>query len=263
MRWEDLTIANFENAVSGAAGVCVVPIGVIEPHGPHLPLSTDALVAHRLACAAAEIEPVLVFPFYPWGENTTTRLWPGSIRLKPRLVLDLLENVCAEISRNGCKKIIIFNGHGGNTALLTLFVQTQLGAEIDYVPYLVDNGSLDIDDFHAKTFDTERHGHACECEMSTMLYLSPGTTHPEWVPEEPGDPNPRIDHLAGRILTPVWWYGRYPDHYSGDARPATAEKGRLFFEYRAKKLAEIVRTIKEDQAAPQIYREYQERIYRH
>jgi len=260
MRWESLTIADFEEAVAQSGGVCILPIGVIEPHGPHLPLSTDALVAHRLACAAAEIEPALVFPFYPWGDNAESMRWPGCIRVESRIVLDLLANVCAEIARNGCRKIILWNGHGGsNATLVKLFVQSRLGEDVDYVPYLVVD--LGLDELHAATFRT-RCGHACECEMSTMLYLAPDITHPEWIPEEPAEPNPRMDHLVGRVLTPVWFYGRYPRHYCGDARAATAEKGRLFFEARTEKLAEIIRLVKEDETAPGLFREYFDRIYR-
>jgi len=262
MRWEDLTIANFEEAVAQAGGVCILPIGVIEAHGPHLPLSTDALIAHRLACAAAEIEPALVFPFYPWGVNVETKAWPGGIVLKRQVIFDLLENVCAEISRNGCKKIILLSGHGGNRFFLPLFVQTQLDRGIDYTPYVIGGDLLGRDEFHRELFDTKRHGHACECEASLMLYLAPEATHPEWIPEEPGEPDPRADHLVGRLYTPADWYARYPRHYAGDARPASAEKGRLWFEHRVRQLAKIIKTVKEDEVAPKVYREYNERIYR-
>ena len=92
MRWEELTIADFEEAVERCESVCVLPIGVIEAHGPHLPLGTDAIIAHRLACAAAETEPAIVFPFYPWGLNVEAKVWPGGVVLRTELLLDLLAN---------------------------------------------------------------------------------------------------------------------------------------------------------------------------
>ena len=184
---------------------------------------------------------------------------PGCVRVKSPIVLDLLGNVCAEISRNGCKKIILLNRHGGsNGTLIRFFVQSRLGQEINYVPYLVVD--LGLREFHAAMFKT-RCGHACECETSVMLHLAPESTHPEWIPEQPGDPDPRIDHLAGRVLTPVWHYGPYPTHYCGDARLATEEKGELFFKARAKSMVEIIRLVKEDEAAPRLFREYNDRIY--
>jgi creatinine amidohydrolase len=262
MQWQNLTIASFEVAVTQADGVCIVPLGVIEAHGPHLPLSTDMLVVHRLACAAAEIEPALVFPSYPWGINVESGKWPGSIILQADLVSDLLDGVCEEISRNGCKKIILLSGHGGNTFWLHAFVQMQLDQRIDYTPYLAEIGQLDSEEYHARLFETERHGHACECETSLMLYLAPESTHPEWIPEEPGEPVSRMDQLRGRLFTPVNWCARYPRHYCGDARPANAQKGRLFFEHRAEGLAELIRVVKRDTVAPEAYVEYQQQKYR-
>ena len=262
MRWEDLTIAEFEQAVERAARTCVLPVGVIEAHGPHLPLSADALASHSLACAAADLEPTLIFPLYPWGVNVETKAWPGGIVLPRRLIFDLLENVCAEISRNGCKKIILFSGHGGNRFFLPLYVQMQLDQGIDYTPYYIEPGALHDPEVHRRLFETERHGHACECETSLMLYLAPHATHADWIPDRPGEALDRADHLVGRAYTPADWYARYRDHYAGDARPASAEKGRIWFEHRAERLAQIVKTIKEDEAAPSIYREYDDRIYR-
>lgn len=261
MRWEELTIANFEEAVEHSGGVCVLPIGAIEAHGPHLPLGTDATIAHRLACAAAETEPALVFPCFPWGLNLDAKAWPGNIVLGSQIILDLLNDVCCEISRNGCKKIIVFSGHGGNRFLLSLFVQSQLDQGRDYIPYLVTGDGLGRDEFFYEVFGDGMSGHAGECETSLMMYLAPEHTHPEWIPEQPGERNPRMDHLLEQIYTPVDWYGRYPGHYKHDARGASAEKGRAWFLHRAEKLAQIVRTVKEDSTAPTVYREYSERIY--
>ena len=262
MHWEDLTIANFEEAVARAGGVCILPMGVIEAHGPHNPLSTDLLRAYRVASAASELEPAIVFPAYPWGVNVETKAWPGGIVIKRRILFDLLENVCAEISRNGCKKILLFNGHGGNGRFLRFFVQTRLEQEVDYVPYLIDGGAMGRDEFYDEVFETAGDHHGCEGETSLMMYLAPEATHPEWIPEEPGEPLHRADHLLGRFLTPADWYARYPDHYAGDARPASAEKGKIWFEHRVSFLVVVIRRIKEDETAYAVYREYVGRTYR-
>ena len=52
MRWENLTGLGFETGVAQAQGVCIIPIGVLEYHGPHLPLGTDMLYSYAVACAA-------------------------------------------------------------------------------------------------------------------------------------------------------------------------------------------------------------------
>ena len=262
MRWEDLTTSSFEEAVELCGGVCVLPIGVLEAHGPHLPVGTDATIAHRLACTAAEMEPALVFPSYPWGLNVEAKAWPGSIVLGSQLVLDLLTDVCTEISRNGCKKIILFSGHGGNRFLLSFFVQSQLDQGVDYIPYLVIGDGLGRDDFFYTLFADGASGHAGECETSLMMYLAPQCTHPEWIPERPAIRSQRLDHLTEDLYTPIDWYGRYADHYKGDARSASAEKGKAWFAHRAARLALIISAVKDDRAAPEVYREYVERTYR-
>src|SRR5690606_32922131 len=126
MRWEEQTGKTFVEAVERAQGVCILPIGVVEYHGPPLPLGTDMLHSHAVACAAAEQEPALVYPAYHFGLNTETKHFPGGIVLRDRLLFDLLENICDEISRNGLKKIILLSGHGGNRYFLPLFQQLLL-----------------------------------------------------------------------------------------------------------------------------------------
>ena len=88
-----------------AGGVCILPFGVLEKHGDHLPLGTDALTAHAIAVRAAEQEPALVFPLFYFGMNTHAKCEPGAIAIRFDLLLQLLESVCDEISRNGFDKI--------------------------------------------------------------------------------------------------------------------------------------------------------------
>ena len=88
MRWENLTVPNFGAAVEKCEGVGIVPIGVIEAHGTHLPLGTDVFESHWTACQAAEHEPALVFPAYHYGINHESAHLPGAIAS----LLDLLVN---------------------------------------------------------------------------------------------------------------------------------------------------------------------------
>ena len=260
MRWEELSGASFEAAVQSAGGVCILPIGVIEYHGPHLPLGTDTYHCHALACAAAEREAAIVFPFYPYGVNSETMHYPGGIRLRDRLLFDLLENVCEEISRNGLKKIVLLSGHGGNRFWLPLFVQLTLDKDCDYTPYYVQG--LPVDDEAKAMLETELHGQACECETSIEIYLHEHLVHMDaldtsrWWRDQK-----RLEHLPG-VYTPADWSARFPEHCAGDPRPANAEKGKALFESEAIALARLIGAIKRDTAAPAVYREFRSRIYR-
>ncbi len=261
MRWEHLTGGTFEDAVKQAQGVCIVPVGVIEYHGPHLPLGTDMMQCHDLACAAAEREAAIVYPAYHLGVNTETKHFPGGIVLKDRLLFEILENVCAEISRNGLKKIVLLSGHGGNRFFLPLFVQLALDKERDYTPYYVEGYGADPE-FFRSLMETELHGHACECETSVALYSHPELVRMDLLDRERWWPaQGRLAHLQG-LYTPADWSGNFPEHCAGDPRPATAEKGKALFEWRTMALARLLGVIKKDTAGPAVYAEFGSRIYR-
>ena len=77
-----------------------------------------------------------MFPEYYFGQIFEARHEPGTIAYSPHLQMELLQETTDEMARNGCKKILIVNGHGGNEHLLPCFAQTQLAAPHDYVVYV-------------------------------------------------------------------------------------------------------------------------------
>ena len=135
MNWEEATSPDFASARESCGGVCLLPMGVLEKHGTHLPLGTDGLSAHELCVRAATRESAMVFPEYYFGSIAEARQHPGTVALPFALILDLLEAVCDEISRNGFKKIILVNAHGGNTSLLDALSLTMLKKQKDYMVY--------------------------------------------------------------------------------------------------------------------------------
>ena len=103
-KMEDLTSPKFAKAVDLAGGVCVIPLGVIEKHGPHLPLGTDMYESREIAFAAAKTEYAVVFPPYFAGQINEARHQPGTIAYSSELLWKMLEESCRELSRNGLKK---------------------------------------------------------------------------------------------------------------------------------------------------------------
>ena len=137
MQWENLTSPDFGEAVR-QTGVCIIPLGVLERHSDHLPLGTDFLNSHKLASLAAEKEPAVVFPPFYFGQIYEARCYPGTFTLKPILLVEVLQAVMDEIGRNGFKKIILLNGHGGNIHLLHFLAQCSLWEEKPYSVYLFE-----------------------------------------------------------------------------------------------------------------------------
>ena len=92
----------------------------------------------------------------------------GTIAYSTRLQLEMLKETVAEMARNGCQKIVIVNGHGGNTALIQYFAQTQLESLKDYVVYsLAALGSPGASAAAASRPGVD--GHAGEGEVSNLM----------------------------------------------------------------------------------------------
>ena len=257
MQWENLTSLDFEKAITACEGVGIVPIGVLEPHGPHLPLGTDMFECHAVACRAAEEEPAIVFPAYPYGINHESAHLPGSVVFRRELVFALLQNVCDEMARHGLTKIILFSGHGGNRFFVPLFVQTLVEQDRPYTVYDVQTpymeGAEDL-------LETEETGHACEAETSTGLYLHPDLVKMGQVPPAPFT-NLRRNRPLQEVATysPIDWHAMYPAMYVGEPGKATAEKGRVLVAHRVAGLVAAIRRVKADTVTPALQREFLQR----
>lgn len=257
MNWEELTSPEFADAVALCDGLCLLPMGVVEKHGDHLPLGQDTLYIHDICALAAEREIAMVFPHYYFGQIHEARHVPGTIALEGELLLRLLEAVCAEIGRNGFTKILLVNGHGGNTHMIRYFLQLTLQRTLPYTVYGVGiprPGRRSRDLLEA-TVD----GHAGESETSAMLHL-----HPELVKADAyGDYGQRLGrahHLReADIETGIWWYADQPGHLRAEKVPFTAKKGEAIVEDHLETLVGQIRAVKNDEAAPELFRDFYER----
>jgi creatinine amidohydrolase len=255
MQWEQLTATDFANAVK-ETGVCILPLGVLEKHSEHLPLGTDFLVGHRLACLAAEREPAVVFPPFYFGQIYEARCFPGAFTIPPALLLEVLQSVLDEIGRNGFKKIILLNAHGGNTHLLRFLAQAQLWEQKPYTLYMPTRGlSPEAESQWEAMRDTDFGGHACEEETSDVLGTYPALVKMDRVPVKPARPLGRLGTLPP-TYTGTWWYADYPDHYAGDARQATVDKGKFLINAKAEYLAHYIAAVKADQVVPGLAEEF-------
>ena len=253
MRWEELTYKDFPQAVEDCGSVAILPVGVIEPHGAHLPLGTDMMAAHWTACQAAEREPAIVFPPYPWGINHEGAHLPGAIVIKRDLLFSLLEAVCDEMGRNGIRKILITSGHGGNRYLLPLFTQTLVEKKTDYVVYYCDIPSTPEAN---EVLETTEGGHACEGETSRMLQLRPDLVKMDQIPEPFTSRARNAELRKVGVYSPVDWYSMYPNMYAGDATKASAAKGEVLSGVRVDSLVKAIAAVKADTITQELLDEF-------
>jgi creatinine amidohydrolase len=253
--WEELTAAEFRSAIEQANGTCLLPFGILEKHGPHLPIGTDLLKVRYVVLQAAEQEYAVVFPEYYFGQIFEAQHEPGTVAYSSHLQLELLQETADEMARNGCKKVIIVNGHGGNENLLPFFAQTQLEKPHDYVVYVM--GLVDAPP-GGPAKKTSVDMHAGESETSKMLVATPNLVHMDRANQEPGADQARLK-LPDTLYTGIWWYARFPDHYSGDGAAATHERGEFEMKAWQDAIVTAIRAVKADQESLKLQNEFFEK----
>ncbi|HLQ72031.1 MAG TPA: creatininase family protein [Bacillota bacterium] len=156
-----------------SAKVVIIPIGAQEQHGHHLAEGCDSYRAEHFCHLLAEkcFPDVMVAPTINYGVSPHHMNFPGTITLRPGTLQALLEDVVFSMSEHGIKKFLFVNGHGGNTATITVAAE-QLAREYDVEiahTKFIDAAKQTIQ----KEIDSQYFGHACEREISECLYMVP------------------------------------------------------------------------------------------
>jgi creatinine amidohydrolase len=259
MLWEELTGDEFSDAVTRAQGVCLLPLSCIERHAHHLPLGTDMYIGRAMCRRAMQLEEALVFPDLIYTQILEAQHCGGTIAIDPELIIQLVNNVIREIARNGCKKIIMVNAHGGNNALMSYLTQMQMRAATDTVLYAWNPTLLPEDQAAIQAiWDSTVDGHAGEKETSAIMAIRPDLVRTEELKSDgEGMPMGRLQPLRAAGLTPgIWWYADHPTHYKGDGSPATAAKGERYLDAVARSLAHAIRLVKADTVTQTLQAEF-------
>ena len=256
VQWESLSSDDFVKAIAQAQGTCLLPFGILEKHGQQLPLGTDLINVRYTAINAAHKEFVIVFPDYYFGQIFEARHEPGTIAYGASLQLELLQATTDEMARNGCKKVIIVNGHGGNEHLLPFFAQTQLATPHDYVVYIF--GLPDLDRPGRPSLKSTHDMHAGEDETSHTMVSAPETVHLDRANAESGADQHRLN-LPESLYTAIWWYARFPNHYAGDASNVNKQLGEFDMETWTDELVTAIKAVKADTESLRLQSEFFEK----
>ena len=255
VKWEELTAGDFVRAMQKAQGTCLLPFGIVEKHGPQLPLGTDLINVRYAALHGAGQEYAVVYPEYYFGQIFEARHEPGTIAYSANLQLELLQETTDEMARNGCKKIVIVNGHGGNNHLLPFFAQSQMASPRDYVVYVYQHASWPPGRPPMKsTVDA----HAGESETAHVMVSRPDLVHMDRAATESGADQNRQDLPKG-VYTGIWWYAKFPEHYAGDATGANQALGEFDMKAWADDIANVIRAVKADQVSLRLQNEFFEK----
>ncbi|MFL5742451.1 MAG: creatininase family protein [Flavisolibacter sp.] len=261
-RWDELTAGDWPKALERSSHTCILPIGILEKHGPHAPIGSDLIHVREWAARATKREYAVVFPDYFYGQINEARHQYGTFSLPSHLVMELLDSTCEEIGRNGFNKIVIINGHGGNPNLIRYFVQTQLERKRNYVLYFFEpsqDSAFAAQIRRTRKSDPAGDMHAGETETSTLLYLRPDLVKMDSARNESGVNQKRLPVIPN-TYTAIWWYASFPNHYAGEGAKATPELGKLITEHLLDQLVAALKAIKADTKTLELQNEFFDRV---
>ena len=283
MLWENLREEEFRDAIKASKGVCIVPIGCLEKHGQHLPVGTDVIHITEIARRAAEVEPVCVFPTMYFGEKTGAGEFLGTVMFSPELRLQILKETCSEIYRNGFDKILLYNGHGGNQAMISYFLRSVLYEKNEYSVFDYSLGSdfatpkkilnegykyLTTEDrkiLQGYIDQKKRFGHADFIETGWVYGVRPETVRLDKAGQESNASTHKFDEFINlRINTPYAWMANFPNSYEGDMHDGMNERiARAMVDYSVKKLAEVLKFLKTETVSDGYKKGWLEKQKRH
>jgi creatinine amidohydrolase len=260
-RWDDLTASDWPSALEKSSQTCILPFGILEKHGPHSPIGTDLIHVREWAARATKQEYAVVFPDYFYGQINEARQQPGTFSLPGQLIYNLLEATCDEIARNGFKKIIILNGHGGNPEFIRFFMQSFLNKRHNYVIYFYTGEndpaySAEYRKMHKS--DMKGDEHAGESETSVLMYYRPDLMRMDRAETQSGADQKRLN-VPG-LYTPIWWYASFPNHYAGEGAKATAEYGKFITDHEIVSFIKALKTVKADNDALKLQNEFYDKV---
>lgn len=252
--WADVSTRDFAAAqASGLAArtVAVLPVAAVEQHGPHLPLSVDAtllqgVIDAALALLPADV-PALFLPPHNVGLSTEHLSYPGTLTLSPATLIALWSELGGCVARAGVKKLLLFNGHGGNVAAMDI-VARELRQRHGLLTYSASWFSLPLPDAVQGLFSAQEHRfgiHGGEIETSMMLHLAPATVRMEEARDWRSSSQDRAEAHAilgnGRSAKMGWAIEDYhPAGAVGNAAAATASKGRAVVQAAGEALAQLL-----------------------
>ena len=236
------------NECAAEGRLAIIPAGTVEAHGPHLPLSTDTVIAQGVLEAArtrvADDVPVLVLPTMPVGYSIEHAAFAGTLSIGAETLTRVLIDLADGVWRAGVRKLVIANAHGGQPQILDIASREVRAAR----PMLVVAANVyrfwrGVEPFS----DLERaHGiHAGAVETSIMMHLDPDRVRAEAVDtfsslsERLADENA---HLTAFGTVGFGWQSQdlNPSGAVGDATLASAEVGAKLIEEAAEALAALI-----------------------
>jgi creatinine amidohydrolase len=256
--WNRTTETSLARLREVSEGVAAIPLASIESHGPHLPLGSDTHCIEYLVGLVVREETVAILPTVQYSYVAAARSLLGAIHIRSDLLMDLVENICDEIHRNGFDKIVLVHGHGGNVFLGEAFVRRMLERDKPYAVYSIPVGP-GIGEHIKALMESQHTGHACEFETSLNMVACPELVDLRALGKETFPPE--LGPSVGEAITPVDWISRHPKMAVGEPQKATRQKGEEIAKLWSDAVIKHLRLIKRDEVVPRTVRSYVRRAH--
>ena len=235
MNWWELTWPEFERVDKTVA---LLPTGIVEAHGPHLPLGTDALMATYIAEETARRTNVLLLPTVWYGNTYVLDKFPGTISISNETLYRLYLDIFREVARNGVRYLVVVNGHGGNVDALSMAAKDAV-RETKLTVILV-NWWIDLAKETRRRVLETPEGHAAEDETSEVW-----AAYPQLVKAVPRDGSAdEWIEVRFRVYGKDAYAMEYTKAVQGYPSKASQEKGRAILEAAVNELTQLIEDLK-------------------
>ena len=219
--------------------VVVLPLGSTEPHGAHLPYGTDTfevadVARNGVVAANRRGARALLYPTLPITNNANFRKFPFACRIGVRTLMSVLVDIVTQCKEDGVMKVVLVNGHGGNTGAIPAAMRELAG--MDNMPFVCCAEALTSPEF--KNPIEHPSDHAGESETSRVMHLRPELVKSSKFKNYPFGrvKIPALRHAS--FIRP--WHLYIPASAGGETRKSSAAKGRSIQTEMAKTLAQLL-----------------------
>ncbi|KUO85148.1 MAG: creatininase family protein [Caldivirga sp.] len=235
MNWWELTWPEFERVDKTVA---LLPTGIVEAHGPHLPLGTDALMATYIAEETARRTNVLLLPTVWYGNTYVLDKFPGTISISNETLYRLYLDIFREVARNGVRYLVVVNGHGGNVDALSMAAKDA--ARETKLTVILVNWWIDLAKETRRRVLETPEGHAAEDETSEVW-----AAYPQLVKAVPRDGSAdEWIEVRFRVYGKDAYAMEYTKAVQGYPSKASQEKGRAILEAAVNELTQLIEDLK-------------------
>jgi len=198
----------------------ILVVGSTEQHGRHMTFASDVWQPWEIACRVSDRTGVLVAPSLNYGMSLHHLGFPGSLSLRPQTLASVIMDLLESAYEHGFRRILLLNGHGGNTAA----IQTALAESLNELHGLQVRLGIwwhepEVKAVMEAAYPGEAGGHANASETSMVLAIRPDVVRLDRAEHSPDAPSPGF-------LTRQVFMDYFPHGVIGsDPRKASAEVG--------------------------------------